>query len=340
MPSLESAARTQPSAVEPGRLNTRSTRLVVVVATYNRLDLLKRTLASIADGTRGDHEVIVADGGSTDGTIEYLAAQQDVTPRFQGRLLGTARAYNDVWRRIESRYTCWLSDDTEVVSGALDEAVAILEAEPDIGMVGLKMRDTAGPHQDQPYLGGISAYGILTCNHGVLPMALLAAVGGFNEAYRSYTIDPDLTASVLCAGRRVVMTRAVSVLHHRRWADEEPWEQRVRREMGGIDNEAIYRRKFRFLAGTATPVAWGRRWLMRAAEEALFMGAGPGTSRFGGTRRDWRNLARGRFLPLSFQGRAKRPYHLDQRIPARWLAHPDNPHRVLAASRGEAGGGG
>lgn len=334
MPSLERPAREQPCAVEPARLNARSSRLVVVVATYNRLGLLQRTLASIAAGTRGGHEVIVADGGSTDGTIEYLRGQERVTPWFQGRLLGTARCYNDVWRRIESRYTCWLSDDTDIVPDALDRAVGILEAEPDIGMVGLKMRDTAGPQRNQPYLGGVSEYGILTCNHGVLPTALLKALGYFNEAYRSYTIDADLTASVLCAGRRVVMTRDVSVLHHRLWAEAEGWDERMGREMGGIDNAAVYRGKFRFLAPTSTPGAQGRRWLMRGLEELLFAGADPQAVRLGGTRRDWRNVARGRFLPVSFAGRPDRPYHLEQQIPARWLQHPANPYRALAREAG------
>src|SRR5918992_3727026 len=126
-------------------LKKRSDSLTVLVATYNRLDLLKRTLASVAGGTDIAQEIIVIDGGSTDGTVEYLRRLRNVTAVLQGALLGTARAYNQVWRQIDSKYTCWLSDDTEVVGGSLELAVRILEERGEIGMVGLKMRDTKGP---------------------------------------------------------------------------------------------------------------------------------------------------------------------------------------------------
>src|SRR5574341_384263 len=220
-------------------LNTRSNYLVILVATYNRLDLLKRTVNSIIRGTKCSHEVIVIDGGSTDGTIEYLEGHPDITSVFQGRLLGTARCYNEVWRQTDSLYTCWLSDDTEIVSGSLDLAVNVLETHPEIGMVGLKMKDVAGPWKEVPYVGGLSEYGIINCNHGVLSTNLLRAVGYFNEMYRSYTIDTDLTTSVLCAGTSVVMTKNLSVLHHREWAEQETLEKMVR-DQGGIDNKSVY----------------------------------------------------------------------------------------------------
>ena len=54
-------------------LNVRSDYSVILVTTYSRLDLLKRTLDSIAAGTRCSHEIIVIDGGPTDGTIEWSA---------------------------------------------------------------------------------------------------------------------------------------------------------------------------------------------------------------------------------------------------------------------------
>ena len=238
-------------------LNVQSDYLVVLVATYNRMALLSRTLDSISAGTECPHEIIVIDGGSTDGTVEYLRADPSLTKVFQGALIGTAGSYNQAWRRIESRYTCWLSDDTELVEGSLDLAVRILEEKPSIGMVGLKMKDTEGARKDRAYLGGISKYGILNCNHGVLRTELLRSVGYFNEDYRSYTIDPDLTASVLSAGKAVVMTKQISVLHHRTWDQDGNFDDRARREMGGIDNPAIYSKKFRYL--DVPPVALSPR---------------------------------------------------------------------------------
>lgn len=314
------------------RINRRDGHFVILVATYNRLALLKTVVDAIERGTRTPHELIVIDGGSTDGTIEYLQCEPSVTPVLQGELLGTARCYNRAWRHVESTYTCWLSDDTEIVPGILDTAIAILDREPAIGMVGLKMKDTKGPGRFEPYRGGLSEFGILNCNHGVFRTALGRQIGFFNEGYRSYMIDPDLTASILSTGHRVVMTREVAVLHHREWAETEG-DEKVARDMGGIDNVAIYRRKFAFLGASNTVAARIRSRLVRCVWRVLFLGAGPDARRFWLNRRDWINLAGGRFLslfdPLIHLGR---PYHLTQAVPSALLDSPDNPYRNLEAT--------
>jgi glycosyltransferase involved in cell wall biosynthesis len=312
------------------KINQRNDHLVILVATYNRLEMLRTVVDAIERGTRTPHELIAIDGGSTDGTVEYLQSDSRITPVLQGELLGTARCYNRVWRHVQSRYSCWLSDDTEIVPGSLDTAIAILESDPTIGMVGLKMKDTKGPGRDEAYRGGISEYGILNCNHGVLRTSLAQRVDFFNEGYRSYMIDPDLTASILCTGHRVVMTREVAVLHHREWAERETSEidAKVAREMGGIDNAAIYRRKFAFLAPTRTVFSRVRSRLVHYVARVLFLGASLGARRFWLSRRDWVNLSGARFIslfdPILHLGL---PYHLAQAIPGDRLESPDNPLR-------------
>ncbi|MCH7662635.1 MAG: hypothetical protein IH859_02045, partial [Chloroflexi bacterium] len=226
-------------------------------------------------------------------------------------------------------YTCWLSDDTEITPGSLDLAVSILEAEPAIGMVGLKMQDVEGPLKHVEYLGALSEYGIMNYNHGVLPLSLVRSVGFFNEAYRSYMIDPDLTASVLSAGRKVVMTRQVSVLHHRIRAEVEG-QDRVRRMMNGIDNEATYREKFRFLGRRykESPLQKAWRQLVFRAAPLLF----PNGSRWRGvSQRDVQQALAARFIANSDLWRhGHLLYHLVQRIPDRLLDSADNPYRDLA----------
>jgi len=313
-------------------INQRNRHFVVLVATYNRLALLKSVVDAIEHGTRTPHELVVIDGGSTDGTIDYLHADPRITPVLQGELIGTARCYNRVWRHVDSTYTCWLSDDTEIVPGALDTAIAILDGDAAIGMVGLKMKDTKGPGRFEPYRGGVSEFGILNCNHGVFRTALGRQIGFFNEGYRSYMIDPDITASILATGHRVVMTREVAVLHHREWAEKEG-DEKVARDMGGIDNFAIYRRKFAFLSPSNTLAARIRSRLVRYVWRVLFLGAGRDSRRFWLNRRDWINLAGGRFIslldPFIHLGR---PYHLAQSVPAALLDSPDNPYRHLEAT--------
>lgn len=309
-------------------LNKLSDHLVILVATYNRLELLKKAIDSIASGTRCPHEIVVIDGGSTDGTIEFLRAHPGITAVFQGKLIGQARACNEVWRQIESQYTCWLSDDTEVENGSLDLAVDILEKHPGIGMVGLKMIDTMGPGAGKPYRGARSQYGILNCNHGVLSMSLLRSVGFFNEDYHSYTIDPDLVASVLCTGRSVVLTKRISVFHHR--ADAETDEYQERKKSQSSKNREIYDRKFKFLADSVyLTTGWQARLRQKMVKDLYFRSARI-SAMLGLNIKDQYNLLGARFIqPTDPVTHFFHHYYMEQRIPRKLLLLPSNPYRHL-----------
>jgi len=196
-------------------------KLSVVLGTYNRLNQLKRCIESIIRETSTPFMVYITDAGSTDGTIEYLRsiASQRIYPIFVGKKLGQAKAYNDVFSIVDTPFTCWLSDDNEVVENGLDRAVDILKSDANIGMVALKTKDVQGRFVGAPYIGGISTAGILNVNQGVLPTSIMKQVGGFSVEFRDYGIDPALTADVLLAGYKVVYTKKVALHHYRNWSE-------------------------------------------------------------------------------------------------------------------------
>src|SRR5262245_7214017 len=198
-------------------------KLSVVVGTYNRLDQIQRCVSSVFRETSVPVMVYVTDAGSTDGTVAYLEANASdrLKPILVGQRLGQARAYNDVFDKVDTEFVCWLSDDNELVNSALDVAIRALEHDRRLGMVGLKTKDVEGPFVGFPYIGGISSIGILNINQGVLPTAVLRQVGGFSEAFRDYGIDPDLTAKVLFSGYDVALTRLVGLLHYRNWETDQ-----------------------------------------------------------------------------------------------------------------------
>jgi GT2 family glycosyltransferase len=312
-------------------INIHSDYLTILVATYNRLDALKVAIDAIHAQTRCSHEVIVIDGGSTDGTIEYLKSHSDITPVFQGRLLGVPRSYNEVWRQVKSKYTCWLSDDTELTNHGIDLAVEILEKDSGIGMVGLKTKDVIGPRIDKPYVGALSEYQILNFNHGVMPFELVRSIGFFNEDYPMYMVDPDLTASILCTGKKVVMTKPVCVLHCPEWAVSGRSEKKTAR-FKGVDHFDIYRQKFSFLTGRlfSERIVRRARYMLRnpfivsAFSRALKLNS-----------RDIKNLRDARFIsPFDSVKTIRKPYHNVQQIPYPLLIRENNPYRHLVESDG------
>lgn len=204
-------------------MNLSEPKLSIVVGTFNRVDQIRRCVESIERETAAPYKLYITDAGSTDGTIEYLESIRSETniPLLIGKLLGQAKAYNDVFSQIDTPYVCWLSDDNVVVNRGLDVALKILENNKEIGMVGLKTKDVQGPFVDAPYIGGISEIGILNVNQGMLRTDVLKAVGGFSEAFRDYGIDPDLTAKVLFSGFDLVYTKIVSLHHFRNWSTDK-----------------------------------------------------------------------------------------------------------------------
>lgn len=226
-------------------------KLSVVIGTYNRLPQLKNCIDSVFNETSRSVKVYVTDAGSTDGTVEYLRsiASHKIIPVFVGERVGQAKAYNDVFKSVDTPYVSWLSDDHVLVNGGLDTAVEILEQNLSIGMVGLKIKDIRGPFADAPYIGGISSIGILNVNQGVLPTPVLKKTGGFDESFRDYGIDPDLTARVLFEGYKIVYSKKVALHHYRNWPidrDSDEYkliEEKQKRSLALYDQKYLNNRK-------------------------------------------------------------------------------------------------
>ncbi|MCR6629427.1 MAG: glycosyltransferase [Magnetospirillum sp.] len=291
--------------------------LAIVVGTCDRLDQLRELLDSIERQTTISYEVHVCDAGSTDGTVEWLrhraAEDHRIHPVFEGERRGQAAALNAVFRQLETRWTCWLSDDNIVVHNSLDVAVRALAADPGLGMVGLKVRDLRGPFVLAPYVGGITGTGVININQGVLPTGLLLKLGGFAENFRDYGIDADLTTRVLLAGRKVALTRIVGVHHNRNWAPADTPEGRALAERNAR-YKTLYMQTYGPVMGSDP-----RWWICRLAWKAVRM-AFPARFALDSSKplagfliRDWHNMIAGRFVRLASElGNRTAPIHLVQ----------------------------
>ena len=108
----------------------------VLLGSYNRYESLQRAVASVRDSVGPySYEIVVCDGGSTDGSREWLAGQPDVVLVGMRELKGAVRAFNQAWTVSRGRYIANFNDDAEYRDGALEQALDILE-HPDTAKVG------------------------------------------------------------------------------------------------------------------------------------------------------------------------------------------------------------
>jgi glycosyltransferase involved in cell wall biosynthesis len=124
--------------------------IAVVIPTFNRGDLLPKTLDSVFAQTLKPAEVIVVDDGSTDGTAAYLDGVDVVRVENRAGGWGPARARNEGLKRVSSPLIAFLDSDDLLLPTALaqlDEGLAADPAAPfAFGRSLMMTRDRAGWH--------------------------------------------------------------------------------------------------------------------------------------------------------------------------------------------------
>ena len=107
--------------------------------------MLRTYLPSVVRSVSGDRlavsEVIVADNGSTDASLEVLRTEfPEVKTIVLDKNYGFAEGYNRAIEQIDSKYVVLLNSDVEVPEGWLDPLLDYLEAHPEVAAVQPKVR--------------------------------------------------------------------------------------------------------------------------------------------------------------------------------------------------------
>lgn len=112
-------------------------KLSVIILNWNGRDMMERFLPSVVANTVGpDVEVIVADNGSTDDSVEWLkASYPDLRLILFDRNYGFAEGYDKAIEQVESPYILLLNSDVEVEQGWWQPLLEFMEATPDAGAV-------------------------------------------------------------------------------------------------------------------------------------------------------------------------------------------------------------
>lgn len=205
-------------------------KLSLVTGTRNRPDALKRLIQSVLKHTPQPYEFLIGDASDEPARLnvpEHIVVWPE-KPR-----LGHSRGYNHLFRLAEGEFIIWLNDDAEVMEGYAENAIAFMEAHPQIGLGALHYSENGGPFHVN------SAWKCIYANFGIFRKDFGRRIGWFDEEIEMYGADNSITFRTLLAGKGVADIPNARILHH-------SMDDAVRRENqnGRIHDNRILTKKY------------------------------------------------------------------------------------------------
>lgn len=199
----------------------------VVLGSYNRLDFIKLTIDSIRTECKDlSHEIIVVDGGSSDGTLQWLLEQKDIITIIQhnrGEWLGRnieRRSWgyfmNLAFKCAQGKYVCMLSDDCLLVPNAIINGINLFEENlqqgKKIGAMAFYWRNWS---QQEKYYVCCTLGNKIYVNHGMYLNQVLKEVDYIDEDnFFFYNGDGDLCLKIWHAGYECIESPKSFVEHY------------------------------------------------------------------------------------------------------------------------------
>lgn len=215
----------------------------IVILNWNGADHLRCFLPSVVAAAPPEVEVVVADNGSTDSSVELLRREfPSVTLLRMDRNRGFAGGYNHALARIRADYYVLLNSDVETPAGWLGPLLSELDRHPDVAVVSPKLLSCTDPSRFE-YAGAsggfIDFFGYPFCRGRILRRVeedrgqyddardlfwvsgaafccradLFHALGGFDADFFAHMEEIDLCWRMQLAGYRVRVVPESRVYH-------------------------------------------------------------------------------------------------------------------------------
>lgn len=183
-------------------------RVSFVLATYNRRDVVRQTLAGIrACGLPpGSYDIHMVDNASTDGTPDAFAHEADVNLWRLTRNAGSC-AKGFALPMVRSEFTVFLDDDSYPQPGSIERMFAHFAADPRLGAAGFTVHLPDGSQECSalPHV-------FVGCGVGFRTRAL-REVEGIDTSFFMQAEEYDLAFRLLRRGWRVETCGDLAVHH-------------------------------------------------------------------------------------------------------------------------------
>lgn len=192
-------------------------RIAICIATRNRLDDLRRTLAVVAALDPPPAEVLLTADGCTDGTVEFVRARYPacrLTVNPEAR--GSSGSRDAMFRAATSDVVLILDDDSHPVE---TDAVARIErmfaGNPRLAVATFPQRTDEFPETLQATDFGPSLFtGTYVNCAAAIRRSVFLELGGYPAQFRIAYDEPDFALRCVCAGWQVRFETGLTIRHH------------------------------------------------------------------------------------------------------------------------------
>ena len=180
----------------------------IITGSYNRLNNIKRLISNTVDANNL-LELVIVDGGSTDGTVEYLQNLNNKNIKFidYGKRSSYPHFSNLAIQNSKFDYICQWDDDALLING-WDEVIELLNNNIyDFHIFNWKLGNLED-YLDSSWLLGNTAENnwnledktegqqeteVLTMNYGIYNKKIFKEIGMYNTRFNFWYADGDLS---------------------------------------------------------------------------------------------------------------------------------------------------
>jgi glycosyltransferase involved in cell wall biosynthesis len=185
-------------------------RISIVINSFNQADYLEQTLHSVIEQNYPNLELLVVDGGSTDGSVEIIQRYAEhITWWITEKDSGQADGINKGLRHATGEVTAWLNSDDFYYPGAVQQAAEAFLNHPEAGLIygDVMAVDASGKPFHRMKTGDVDVEGLMTfhiLNQPAVFMrrSILKSAGVLDPSYH-YLLDHQLWLRIAVRSRVV-----------------------------------------------------------------------------------------------------------------------------------------
>lgn len=186
-------------------------KISFVILNFNRAQELLFTIEKTRQlmGANNDYEIVVVDNASSDNSVLLVRERYPDVRLIERKTNNGIAGWNDGFAAAKGDYFIVLDDDSNVEAG-LDEAIQLLDENPDVGILALKITGGAFPTtylvhmQDNIDFIGCGA---------IIRKEVYNKIGGFAEWLFIYTHEWEFAIRCLEAGFKIRYFEDCTVTH-------------------------------------------------------------------------------------------------------------------------------